>query len=102
AATTCAAVSCFGAPVVSPQKPRALMISAGVCGLASAVSAKAEFAFGGCTDCTSAEASCNAAGICGLARGVGVGAAGLAAATAIGFASTAGAASSSSSFDLAP
>ena len=31
AATTCSGVACFAAVGVSPQKPRALMMSAGVC-----------------------------------------------------------------------
>src|SRR5690349_17923406 len=98
---TCAAVSGFAGPALSPQKPRALMISAGLCGFASAATGLAlDASLDGCTACASADASCKAAGICGLGRGVG--AAGLAAATATGLASTAATASSSSSFDLPP
>src|ERR1700733_7835794 len=68
-AATCAAVACFGAAAASPQKPRALMISVGDCGFASAVSADAAgFGFASCATCMSAEANWNAEG---FARGVG-------------------------------
>src|SRR4029077_18495260 len=83
-AAICTAVACFGA-ASSPQKPRALMISAGVCGLGSALSAEgcsAGFAFGAETICVSAEANCRFAAACGFARGVGIGSADLAGAAA--------------------
>src|SRR5260370_4222850 len=126
AATICSDVACFsdaacfGAAELSPQKPRALMMSVTVCGFASALSSGAGFAFGGGTIWASAEASCRAAAI--LVRGVRTGSEGLlsadllsvdflsadllsadlagAAAAGAGLSSTAGAASSSSSFDL--
>src|SRR2546429_4014661 len=81
-AATCAGVNCFGAVAASSQKPRALMMSAGVCGFASALSADdacastaaACFAFGGWTLCTSADASWNVeAAAAGFARGIGTG-----------------------------
>src|SRR2546430_16773141 len=80
-AATCAGVNCFGAAAASSQKPRALMMSAGVCGFASALSADnacastaaACFAFGGWTLCTSADASWNVEAAAGFARGIGTG-----------------------------
>ena len=84
------------------------MMSAGVCGFASAFSADAArpaSALAGCTICASAEASWKVAATCGLARGIGTASADLAAAAV----RLAGAAcrwpaalapSSSSSFDL--
>src|ERR1700760_3358879 len=69
-AATCAGVACCGAAATSPQKPRALMISAGFCGLASAGSAAAGGGFVGCTIWTSAEASWNAEAAGGLERGI--------------------------------
>src|SRR5229473_5333350 len=108
-AATCAGVACFGVVGASPQKPRALMMSAGVCGFASAFSADvaaACLAFAGCTACTSAEASWKVAAAAGFARGIGTGSADLAGAAAItptgeDFSLAAGAlaASSSSSLD---
>src|SRR5258707_14273735 len=110
-AATCAGVACFGAVGASPQKPRALMISAGVCGFASAFSANvaaACLAFAGCTACTSAEASWKVAAAAGFARGIGTGSADLAGAAAVpatgeGFSLAAGglAPSAAPSFDFA-
>src|SRR2546429_8703922 len=85
-AATSAGVNCFGAGAASSQKPRALMMSAGVCGFASVLSADdacastaaACFAFGGWTLCTSADASWNVEAAAGFARGVGTGGGGLA------------------------
>src|SRR5258707_6677685 len=81
-AATCAGVNCFGAVAASSQKPRALMMSAGVCGFASedawASTAAACFAFGDWTLCTSAEASWNVEATAGFARGIGTGSVGLA------------------------
>ena len=107
-AATCAGVACFGVAGASPQKPRALMMSAGVCGFASAFwpSPRPASAFAGCTICASAEASWKVAA--GFARGIGTASADLAgAAVAIRLAgavfsetAAAPAPSSSSSFDL--
>src|SRR6187399_1393316 len=110
-AAICAGVACLGA---ASQKPRALMMSAGVCGLASALSAAvACFGFGGCTIWTSAEASWKVAPA-GLARGIGTKSAVFSAALAgaaaaitlageiLPRAAGALAPSSSSSFDLLP
>src|SRR2546429_6950056 len=80
-AATSAGVNCFGAGAASSQKPRALMMSAGVCGFASVLSADdacastaaACFAFGGWTFCTSADASWNVEAAAGFARGIGTG-----------------------------
>src|SRR5437899_8498042 len=80
-AATCAGVNCFGAVAASSQKPRALMMSAGVCGFASALSAEdawgstaaACFAFGDWTFCMSAEANWNVEAAAGFARGIGTG-----------------------------
>src|SRR6185295_17374723 len=83
------------------------MMSAGVSVLpAAGLSATgAGFGLGGATSCASAEAWWIAAAICGVARGVGTGSAGLAAAAttvgATGFAAGAGAPSSSSSLLVA-
>src|SRR5712664_2310068 len=117
-AATCAGVNCFGAVVASSQKPRALMMSAGVCGFASALSAEnawgstaaACFAFGDRTICMSAEASWNVEALAGFARGIGTGSVDLAGRAAairpaeVDFWPAIGAAapSSSSSFDLPP
>src|ERR1700722_15895525 len=99
-AATCSGVACFGGDA-SPQKPRALMMSAGVCGFDSAVSAGACFDFEGCTTCTSAEASWKVAAAEGLARGIGTASADLAgAAGALSAITSAPAPSSSSSLDL--
>src|SRR5207245_6785829 len=74
-AATCAGVACFGVVGVSPQKPRALMISAGVCGSASLLAlgdglAAAAACFGGLAgSCASAEASWKVAAAPDLARG---------------------------------
>src|SRR5882724_8931814 len=79
AATICSDVvcfsdaACFGTAELSPQKPRALMMSVTVCGFASALSSATRFAFG--TIWASAEASCRVAEI--LVRGVRTGSAGL-------------------------
>ena len=57
-AATCAGVACFGVAAASPQKPRALMMSAGVCGFDSVFSAGAAatcFGFPGCTIWASAD-----------------------------------------------
>src|SRR5258707_9189174 len=88
-AATCAGVACFGLVGASPQKPRALMISAGVCGFGSAFSADAClsadaacFGFPGWTICASAEANWKVAATWGFARGVGTGSADLAGAAA--------------------
>src|SRR5665213_3547132 len=70
-AAICAGVACFGGVDASPQKPRALMMSAGVCGFESAGSAEACFDFAGCTTGASAEASWKVAAAEGLARGIG-------------------------------
>src|SRR5665213_1563588 len=108
-AATCAGVACFGVAAASPQKPRALMMSAGVCGLASSVGLEAAgLDFAGWTVWTSAEASCKVAAIAGFARGIGtawVDLAGVAEAITLagaGFslAAAAPAPSSSSSLDL--
>src|SRR5215470_8856407 len=77
-AATWAGVACCGAGMLS-QKPRALMMSAGVCGVASACGAAAACAFastateaaaglGAGTILASAEASCSveAAGLAGF------------------------------------
>src|SRR5439155_17399085 len=109
-AAACAGVACFGM-AASPQKPRALITSAGVCGFASAFSADAGdvcLNFADWTICASAAASCNVATAVGLARGIGTGSTDLAAAaaaitaTGVDFSLAAGAAapSSSSSLDL--
>src|SRR5262245_10259046 len=81
-AATWAGVACCGAGMLS-QKPRALMMSAGVCGLGSALSAAAvtvaeadaeaaSAGFGGATILASAEASCRveAAGFAGFSAGL--------------------------------
>src|SRR5450756_884040 len=74
-----AGVACFGVAGASPQKPRALMMSAGVCGPASAFWLGATgFALVDCTICASAEASWKVAAASGLARGIGTGSADLA------------------------
>src|SRR4051794_34256830 len=73
-AATCAGVACFGVVAASPQKPRALMMSAGVCGFASAFSAGAAttcFDLPGLMIWASAEASWTVWGACGFERGVG-------------------------------
>ena len=73
-AATCAGVACFGVAGASPQKPRALMMSAGVCGFASIFCAGAEaacLAFAGWTVWISAEASWKVEVTAGLARGTG-------------------------------
>ena len=83
-AATCAGVACFGVAGVSPHRPRALMMSAGVCGLASLFSADGGAAGFGVPDrtiCASAEASWKVAAARGFARGIGTGSADLAAAT---------------------
>src|SRR5450755_3421544 len=85
-AATCAGVACFGLVGASPQKPRALMISAGVCGFGSAFSADAAAAcldFAGGTICASAEASCRVEPNRGFERGIGTASADLAGAAAI-------------------
>src|SRR3981189_274626 len=107
-AATCAGVACFGVAGASPHKPRALMISAGVCGFASGFSADAAcLVFAGWTACTSAEANWKVEATAGFARGIGRGSVDLAGAAAItlagaAFSLTAGALapSSSSSFAL--
>src|SRR6185369_9122034 len=115
-AAICAGVACFGAVAASPQKPRALIMSAGVCGFASALSADgacastaaACFAFAGWTICTSAEANLKVEATGGFARGIGTGSVDLAGRAVaitpaeVDFALATGAAepSSSSSFDL--
>src|SRR5258705_9465900 len=114
-AATCAGVACFGVAGASPQKPRALMMSAGVCGFGSAFSAvdagfstaAACLALGEGTICASAEASWKVAATEGFERGIGTGSvdfAGTAAAITLvdgeGLLMTAAAPSSSSSFDL--
>src|SRR5258708_9100654 len=88
-AATCSGVAGFGLVGASPQKPRALMISAGVCGFGSAFSADAClsadaacFGFPGWTICASAEANWKVAATWGFARGVGTGSADLAGAAA--------------------
>src|SRR5258708_16817840 len=88
-AATWAGVACFGVAGASRQKPRALMISAGVCGFGSAFSADAClsadaacFGFPGWTICASAEANWKVAATWGFARGVGTGSADLAGAAA--------------------
>src|SRR6184192_1780114 len=117
-AATCAGVNCFGAVAASSQKPRALMMSAGVCGFASALSADdacasaaaACFAFAGWTIGTSAEANWNVEATAGFARGIGMGPVDLAGSEAairpaevdFWLATGAAAPSSSSSFDLPP
>src|SRR3954447_14236682 len=77
-AATCAGVACFAVVGASPQKPRALMMSAGVCGFGSALSAatgaaglESDLDFGAGTICASAEANCRVAAICGFERGIG-------------------------------
>src|SRR4030081_73307 len=75
-AATCAGVACFGLVGASPQKPRALMISAGVCGFGSAFSAAAAAAcldFAGWTICASAAASWQVEPGCGFEGGNGTG-----------------------------
>src|SRR6478672_4152562 len=75
-----AGLAWVGAAGTSPQKPRALMMSAGVCGLASAlptVVLASGFVFAGWTIWASAEASCSVAAA-GFARGTGTGSADLA------------------------
>src|ERR1700710_2027316 len=80
-AAICAGVACFGAAAPSPQKPRALMISAGDCGFVAAglvaaglvaaglvAAVSAGFGFAGCTICASADANWNADGARGLER----------------------------------
>src|SRR5258705_12947411 len=117
-AATCAGVNCFGAVAASSQKPRALMMSAGVCGFTSDLSAvdawgstaAACFAFGDWTFCMSAEANWNVEAAAGFARGIGTGSGDLAGrAGAVrpaggGFwaAIGGGGPSSSSSFDFTP
>src|SRR5882757_941700 len=109
-AATCAGVACFGV-VASPQNPRALMMSAGVCGFGSALIAAAAavcFDFPGWMIWVSAEASWKVAATDGFERGIGTGSVDLAgAADAIrptgevfGLTTGALAPSSSSSFDL--
>src|SRR5260370_39014804 len=82
-AASCGGVACFGVAGASPQKPRALMMSAGVCGLASGFSADAAcLVFAGWTACTSAEANWKVDATAGFARGIGTGSADLAGAAA--------------------
>src|SRR6185437_8902567 len=111
AAMTCAGVACFGVVEASPQNPRALMISVGVSGFASAFSADADLVFADWTIWESAEASWSVAAADGFARGIGtdsVDLAGAAVAVTMGavlppvaFSLATGALpSSSSSFDL--
>src|SRR4029079_9739800 len=71
-AAICSGVACFAATGVSPQKPRALMMSAGVSALASGFAAGAAAGFAGPPTgiCVSAEASWKVAGA-GLERGTG-------------------------------
>src|ERR1700733_10573149 len=106
-AAICAGVACFGGTDASPQKPRALMMSAGVCGFDSAFSAAACFDFPGCTICASAEASWKVAAASGLGAGIGTASADLTGsaaavtpARAVLSAATSSLAPSSSSFDL--
>src|SRR5436190_16405277 len=102
-AATCAGVAWFGAPRASLQNPRALMMSAGVCGFGSLFWLEADcFAFADGTIWASAEASWTVAAAAGFARGIGTGSVDLAgAAGAVLSAATAAfAPSSSSSFDL--
>src|SRR3978361_2160345 len=76
-AATCAGVACFGATGTLSQKPRALMISAGVCDFASILTAGAATSLEGlveaatCTVCMSAEASWKVEVNAGLERGTG-------------------------------
>src|SRR5260370_33150946 len=75
-AAICAGVACFGVVGASSQKPRALMISAGVCGLPSDFSGDVVAAcldFAGWAVCTSAEASWKVAPIWGFETGIGTG-----------------------------
>src|ERR1700712_4557196 len=80
--------ACVG--VGAPQKPRALMTSAGVCSFASVFSAIAAgfsaaaacLAFGAGTIWASAEASWKVVAICGFERGIGTGSADFAGAVA--------------------
>src|SRR5882757_703328 len=110
-AAICSGVACFATAGASPQKPRALMMSAGVCGFDSFFAAGSGAAgFEGLTICASADASWKVPAAAGLARGTGTGSAdltGTAAAirlAADGFSGAAAAApaSSSSSTDDLP
>src|ERR1700710_2360201 len=81
-AAICSGVACFAAAGASPQKPRALMMSAGVSGFASLFAGDGAAAgFEGLpsgTICASADASWKVAAAAGLARGTGTGSADLA------------------------
>src|SRR5438552_9935446 len=100
-AATCAGVAWFGAPRASLQNPRALMMSAGVCGFGSLFWSEADcLAFADGTIWASPEASWNVAAAAGFARGIGTGSADLAGAAGAVLSAIALAPSSSSSFDL--
>src|SRR5882757_6758896 len=77
-AAICSGVACFAAAGASPQKPRALMMSAGVSGFASFFAAGGAAGFEGLTIWASADASWKVAAAAGLARGTGTGSADLA------------------------
>src|ERR1700676_1592422 len=106
-AATWAGVACFGTAGASPQKPRALMMSARACGFSSPFGAGG-LHFAGCAPCTSAEANWKVAATAGFARGNGTGSADLAGAaeaitltgTVLTSVAAALAPSSSSSLDL--
>src|ERR1700742_4352259 len=80
-AAICAGVACLATAGVSPQKPRALMMSAGVCGLAELELLSAGAAGYGAVAwaiCMSAEANWISEPARGFARGTGTGSAALA------------------------
>src|SRR3954447_1515282 len=106
-AATCSGVACFATAGPSPQKPRALMISAGVSGFGSvlALAGAAGFAdLAAGTTCASADASWMVAASEGFERGTGTGSGDLAEAaatlTGAGLVERTGPPSSSSSLDL--